>query len=89
MKTLTRKPSTARKLGLITSIVTLLGGLALGAESGLIVNQTYDPPTQNLSGWVKNAANVSRQYVTEGVAGSTAMQISGTLLPAPFRMWGQ
>ena len=69
--------------GFATGIATLLYGFSVGAGSGIIVNETYDPPTLNLYGGTKNAANISRQYVPEGVAGSTAMQISGTLLPGP------
>jgi hypothetical protein len=52
------------------------------AANYLIVNETYDPPTQTTpGGWQDgNVAGVSRQYVKQGVCHSTALQVSGTLV---------
>ena len=74
--------SAGLKLGLLTSTITLLGGFAASAQLGLIVNETFDPPSLTLAGWEDPAKviNISRQYVTEGVLGSTAAQISAEFL---------
>ncbi len=80
MKTLIGTKWLGRKLGLVPSITIMLCGFSAAAQLGLIVNETFDPPTLTLGGWEGNAQNVSRQYVSEGVKGSTAVQISAELL---------
>jgi hypothetical protein len=69
MKTIIRTTSAGRKLGLVTSIVTLLGGFAASAAPALIVNETFDPPSLTLFGWEDaTTINISRQYVNDGGA---------------------
>jgi hypothetical protein len=80
MQTLTRTTWFTRKLGLVPSMTIVLCGFSATAQLGLIVNETFDPPTLTLGGWEGNAASVSRQYVSEGVNGSTAVQMSAELL---------
>lgn len=67
-----------RKLGLVTSVITLVGGFTVMAANYLIVNETYDPPTLTTpGGWeYGNVADLLRQYVSEGVGHTTALQIS-------------
>lgn len=77
------KTSAGLKLGLLAAMITLLAGPAI-AQLGLIVNETFDPPTISLDGWQGNADNISRDYVSEGVKDSTAVRISATLVdPGP------
>lgn len=61
-------------------MIILLGSYTASAGSGLIVNETFDPPSLDLFGWEDKVANVSRQYVSDGVGGSTAARISAELL---------
>ena len=70
-----------RKLGLVTTMITLVGSFSGLAADYLIVNETYDPPTLTTPiGWQDgNVANVTRQYVNQGVGHSTALQFSGSL----------
>lgn len=72
--------SLGRKLGLVASIFTLLGGFNSLAANYLIVNETYDPPTLATPGGWQNGVvtDLSRQYVNQGVGGSTALQVSAT-----------
>jgi hypothetical protein len=73
--------SVGRKLGLVASILALFGGLNGMAANYLIVHETYDPPTlATPGGWeYGTVTDLSRQYVSEGVGGSTAIQVSATL----------
>lgn len=80
MKTVIKTTSAGRRLALATSIITLLGGFAASAQEGLIVNETFDPPTIDLNGWANDVQDPLYQYVEEGVRGSMAAQISGNLL---------
>jgi hypothetical protein len=73
-----------RKLRLVASIITLAGSFPGMAANYLIVNETYDPPTLTTpGGWEYGVVeNLSRQYVSEGVGHTTALQISATF-PGP------
>jgi hypothetical protein len=78
MRTGIKTISAGRRLGLVTSIITLLGGLtATAGGNGVIVNDTFDPPTIELGGWADGVVDVSREYVNQGVNGSIAVKISG------------
>jgi hypothetical protein len=60
-----------------------MASLSAMAANYLIVNESYDPPPSGLGSgdWqYGNVANVSRQYVHQGVGGSMALQVSATLL---------
>ncbi len=85
MKILIPTTSAGRKLGLITPLITLLGGFAAGAAPAVLVNEAFDPPTLDLTApnllWQDNVNSVTRQYVSSGVNGSMAMQMSADLLP--------
>jgi hypothetical protein len=66
-----------RKLGLVTSVITLVGSFSIMAANYSIVNETYDPPSMTEpGGWHDGAVTFSYQYVNEGVGGSTAIQTS-------------
>ncbi|HVV73317.1 MAG TPA: hypothetical protein VHI52_17730, partial [Verrucomicrobiae bacterium] len=79
MKNLQTPRRAAWKLGLAASLFPLLTVLAGNGGNGLIVNETFDPPTIPLSGWEGNVSDVVRQYVPDGVKGTTAAQISANL----------
>jgi hypothetical protein len=80
MKSVIKTMSAGRRLGLVTSIIALLGGFSANAATLLIVNETYDPPWLPLAGWDGGAVSISREYVSEGVGGSTAVQMSADLV---------
>lgn len=85
MKTITKSTSAGRRLGLLTATITLLGGLAVSAQPGLIINETFDPPTLiPPSGFESptGVADLSREYVSDGFAGSTALKTSATITEA-------
>ncbi len=84
MKTVFKATSVGQKLGLVTSIITLVGGVAANAQLGLFLNETFDPPTLvPLSGWEwGGAGDITREYVNGGFAGSTAVKISATFTGA-------
>jgi hypothetical protein len=84
MKTVIKTTSAGQKLGLLTAMITLLGGIAVGAPPGLIVNETFDPPILIPPwGWEGGGvADISREYVSEGVKGSTAAKLSTTFTDA-------
>ena len=67
-----------RKLGLVTALLTLVGGFAGMAANYLIVNETYDPPTlATPGGWESGVViGLSREYVNEGVGHTGALQVS-------------
>jgi hypothetical protein len=80
MKTVMETASVGRRLGLVASIITLLGGFSANAATLLILNETYDPPWLPLAGWEGGVENVSRDYVSEGVGGSIAVRMSAKLV---------
>ncbi len=65
-------------------MITLLCGFAVGAPPGLIVNETFDPPTlMPLEGWQSGGVqDITREYVSGGFAGSTAAKMSATFTDA-------
>ncbi len=73
-----------RKLGVVSSLVLLLLGSSASGQVGLIVNETFESMTLSLFGWEGGVDNVTRQYVAEGVKGSTAAQISANFVES----WG-
>jgi hypothetical protein len=81
MKIVIKTTSAGQRLGLVASIITLLGGFSANAATLLIVNETYDPPTLTTpGGWQDgDVTDLSRQYVNQGVGRSTALQVSATL----------
>lgn len=82
MKTIIRTTRLGRELGVITSVMILLGGAAVGGAPAVIVNETFDHPNLlGLFGWRDaTSINVTRQYVNTGVQGSTAVQMSADFL---------
>jgi len=80
MKSVTKTTSAGRRLGLAISTIALLGGLSASAANCLIVNETYDPPSLTTPGGWENGiiTDLSRQYVSQGVGHSTALQITAT-----------
>jgi hypothetical protein len=80
MKTFKGMTSGLSILGLLTSTAAwMIANAGISAELK-IVNETYDPPLLATPGGWENGVvdNLSRQYVSTGVARSTALEISAT-----------
>ena len=82
MKTVPRTKYEVRRLALLTSIISLLGGIGAAGAPVTIVNETFSSPTiETIGGWESGPViNISRQYVQSGVRGSQAVQVSAELL---------
>lgn len=67
-------------------LLGLLGGVCVSGAECLIVDQTYDPPPpMGPLGWGdETVVSVSRQFVKEGIGGSTAAQMSATLVDGSY-----
>lgn len=70
----------------VPAVGLLLIGFAANAANYVFINETYDPPTLAVpGGWDYGpVADISRQYVSQGVGGSTALQTSATLVGPGF-----
>lgn len=70
------------RLGLVTSLIALLGSFSSNAATYKIVDQTFDPCPEGVPyGWGdETVQNLQRAYVNEGVGRSGASQMSATLV---------